>query len=146
MQANQALVFAAIAQVALTFLVAFILFARRIAEMKQLKIHPQKIATSVQSAEVMQDIRASDNFKNLFEVPVLFYFLCACLLSTNTSSIYLSSLAWVFVGVRYVHSYIQCTHNKVMSRFYAFAASSLTLLLMWVIFAVDQMGKALAIH
>ena len=146
MEANQVLVFAAIAQVALTFFVAFVLFARRVAEMKLRKIHPQKIATSVQSAEMMEDIRASDNFKHLFEVPVLFYFLCACLLSTNTSSIYLSLLAWVFVGLRYVHSYIQCTHNKVMSRFYAFAASSLTLLVMWVIFAVDQIGKAIGIH
>jgi hypothetical protein len=33
-----------------------------------------------------------------------------------------------------------------MSRFYAFAASSLTLLVMWVIFAVDQIGKAIGIH
>lgn len=147
MEAQQVLIFAATAQVALTFFVAFVLFARRVAEMKQRKIHPQKIATSVQSAQVMEDIRASDNFKHLFEVPVLFYFLCACVLSTNTSNIYLSSLAWVFVGLRYVHSYIQCTHNKVMSRFYAFAASSLTLLLMWVIFAVDQLSKAvIAIH
>jgi hypothetical protein len=144
MAAHQVLIFAAIAQVALTFFVAFLLFARRVAEMKQRRIHPQKMATSVQSAQVMQDIRASDNFKHLFEVPVLFYFLCACLLSTHTSNIYLSLLAWVFVGLRYVHSYIQCTHNTVMWRFYAFAASSLTLLLMWVIFAVDQIGQAIA--
>ena len=41
MEANQVLVFAAIAQVALTFFVAFILFARRVAELKQRKIHPQ---------------------------------------------------------------------------------------------------------
>ncbi|MFY8179291.1 MAG: MAPEG family protein, partial [Limnohabitans sp.] len=47
---------------------------------------------------------------------------------------------------RYVHSYIQCTHNKVMPRFYAFAASSLTLLLMWVLFAIDQIGKVIAIY
>jgi hypothetical protein len=146
MKANQVLIFAAIAQVALTFIVAFVLFARRFSEMKQQKIHPQKIATSVQSAEVMQDIRASDNFKHLFEVPVLFYFLCACLLSTSASNIYVSLLAWVFVGLRYVHSYIQCTHNKVMLRFYAFAASSLILLLMWLIFAVDLISKAIAIY
>ena len=146
MEANQVLLFAAIAQVALTFFVVFVLFARRVAELKQRKIHPQKIATSVQSAEVMQDIRASDNFKHLFEVPVLFYFLCACLFATNSSTIYLSGLAWVFVGLRYLHSYIQCTHNKVMPRFYAFAASSLTLLLMWVLFAIDQIGKVIATY
>jgi hypothetical protein len=33
-----------------------------------------------------------------------------------------------------------------MSRFYAFAASSLTLLVMWVLFAIDQIGKVIAIH
>ena len=77
---------------------------------------------------------------------IIVYFLCACLFSTNTSSIYLSLLAWVFVGLRYLHSYIQCTHNKVMLRFYAFAASSLTLLLMWVLFAIDQIGKVIATY
>ena len=88
----------------------------------------------------MEDIRASDNFKNLFEAPVLFYFLCAILLATQGTTYLLALLAWVFVGVRCAHSYIQCTTNKVMLRFYAFVVSTMTLLIMWSIFALNQIN------
>jgi hypothetical protein len=138
MNANQILIFAGIAQVALTFIVGFVLFFRRVAELNRRKINPQKIATSIQSSSVMEDIRASDNFKHLFEVPVLFYFLCSIILATNTATPLLAMLACVFVGLRYIHSYIQCGQNKVMPRFYVFVASSIILLIMWAIFALNQ--------
>ena len=125
MNANQILVFSGIAQVALTFTVAFTLFFRRVSELKRRR---------------MEDIRASDNFKNLFEAPVLFYFLCAILLATQGTTYLLALLAWVFVGVRCAHSYIQCTTNKVMLRFYAFVVSTMTLLIMWSIFALNQIN------
>lgn len=140
MNANQLLIFAGIAQVALTFFVWMLLFYRRVGELRRRKINPQKIATSTQSSAVMEDIRASDNFKHLFEMPVLFYFLCAITLATNSTSFVLAVLAWLYVGFRYLHSYIQCGENKVMLRFYVFVASSLTLLIMWVVFAVTQIS------
>ncbi len=132
------LLFACIAQAGLTFCIALVLFARRIAEMKRRKIHPQSIANSVQSLHVMEDVRASDNFRNLFEVPVLFYALCALLLVTKSASMFLAVAAWVFVVLRCIHSWIQCTNNKVMHRFYVFTASTLLLLLMWIVFALDM--------
>lgn len=140
MNANQLLIFAGIAQVLLTFIVWGVLFYRRVDELSRRRIHPQKIATSTQSSAVMEDIRASDNFKHLFEMPVLFYFLCAVAIATNSTSLALAVLAWLYVGLRYLHSYIQCGNNKVMTRFYVFMASSLTLLAMWVIFAWVQIS------
>jgi hypothetical protein len=133
----QLLILAGIAQVALTFIVWFVLFYRRVRELKRRKINPQKIATSTQSSAVMEDVRASDNFKHLFEMPVLFYFLIAVALVTHMTSLGLSVLAWLYVGLRYLHSYIQCGKNQVLPRFYVFVASSVTLFAMWAVFAVS---------
>lgn len=140
MNAHQLLIFAGIAQVVLTFIVWVVLFYRRVGELKRRKINPQKIATSSQSAAVMEDVRASDNFKHLFEMPVMFYFLCALAVATQASSFDLAALAWIYVGLRYLHSYIQCGKNQVMPRFYVFVASSVTLFVMWVVFAVAQLS------
>ena len=137
MNPNQLIILAGFAQVALTFIVWFVLFYRRVSELKRRKINPQKIATSTQSAAVMEDVRASDNFKHLFEMPVLFYFLCALAVATHMTSFAMSVLAWLYVGLRYLHSYIQCGKNQVMPRFYVFVASSVTLFALWVVFAVS---------
>ena len=44
----------------------------RVAEMRRERIHPQAVALSAQMAERPGDTRAADNFRNLFELPVLF--------------------------------------------------------------------------
>ena len=122
-------------QVLLTFIVCGTLFVRRITELKRRKINPQKISTSIQSSTVMEDLRASDNFKNLFEVPVLFYFFCSIVLITRTESYFLGVGSLLFVASRVLHSYVHCTSNKVMVRFYLFAFSTLTLMSMWIYLA-----------
>ncbi len=56
---------------------------------------------------------ASNNLKNLFELPVVFYALCAVLLvSQSVDAVYLYC-AWAFVGLRVLHSLIHCTVNIV---------------------------------
>ncbi|NLG77639.1 MAG: hypothetical protein GX535_15520, partial [Xanthomonadaceae bacterium] len=47
------------------------LYQERIGELRARRIHPQRIATSREIAETMQNIKAADHFRNLFEVPVL---------------------------------------------------------------------------
>jgi hypothetical protein len=37
---------------------------------------------------------------------------------------------------RYVHAYIHVTSNRVTRRFYAYSVGSVTLYLMWLVFAV----------
>ena len=41
-------------------------------------------------------------------------------------------LAWLFVVLRSIHSFIHTTYNTVIHRFAIFVASSLVLLGMWV--------------
>ena len=41
-----------------------------------------------------------------------------------------AQLAWIYVGLRIVHSIVQATVNKVMVRFLIFALSSLVLIML----------------
>jgi hypothetical protein len=124
---------------ALAFLTGYVwlrLGSDRLREMRERRIHPQKIATSKQAAENFQDVRSADHFRNLFEVPVLFYVLCGYLAITSYTSILLLACAWGFVFLRALHTYIHLTHNTVIRRFQAFVASTIVLYVMWGIFLV----------
>src|SRR5690606_12250009 len=63
----------AFAMVVLTLVVWLRMYTTRVAQMKRERIHPQSVATSAQAAARLTDSRAADNFRNLFELPVLFY-------------------------------------------------------------------------
>ena len=123
----------AFAMVALTFVVWWRMFFMRIGQMKRERIHPQSIALSAQAVTRLSDTRAADNFRNLFELPVLFY---AALLFGGWLAIDSPAflpLAWLFVALRVAHSVIHCGYNKVMHRFYAYAAGGWVLWAMWAL-------------
>jgi hypothetical protein len=66
----------------------------------------------------------SDNLKNLFEIPVVFYALALHLFVTaQVDGIYVTA-AWIFVAFRALHSAVHCTVNVVMLRFYLYFFST----------------------
>ncbi|MES7190623.1 MAPEG family protein, partial [Cutibacterium acnes] len=116
-----------LAMAALTFVVWWAMYFQRIGQMKRERIHPQAVATSIQAAARLTESNRADNFRNLFELPVLFYFaLTVAHLSGQVNAATLA-LAWLFVALRVMHSAIHCTYNKVMHRFYAYLAGGLAL-------------------
>ena len=117
------------------------LFVVRLGEMREKRIHPQQVATSLQVGERLHVVQASDNFRNLFEVPVLFYALCAMLIATGHANTMFAAGAWLFVLLRTAHSAIHCTYNKVIHRFAVFVASSILLLGLWVAFVLGVVSK-----
>jgi hypothetical protein len=117
-----------LAMVGLTLLVWVRLYLVRIPEMKRSRIDPQRLAGSADKG-LLKDTRASDNFINLFEVPVLFYVLVLASLASGVSDPALLVLAWTFVGLRALHSLIQCSYNRVMHRFTAYALATVSLFL-----------------
>jgi hypothetical protein len=119
------------AMVLLTFVVQARMYFTRIAEMRRLRIHPQAVATSAQAAGRFVDTRAADNFRNLFELPVLFYAALALAFTLAATDPATLALAWLFVALRVLHSAIQCSYNKVMHRFQAYLGGALVLLLLW---------------
>ena len=121
----------AVAMAAVTFLVWCRMLVTRVGQMKRERISPQRVATSAQAAALLTDSRAADNFRNLFELPVLFYVALALAASTGRTGPVTLTLAWLFVVLRAVHSLIQCTYNRVVHRFLAYVAGGLALWLLW---------------
>jgi hypothetical protein len=112
------------------------MYVMRIGEMKRERIHPQSVATSSEMAARMKDTRGADNFRNLFELPVLFYLALVVAALTAQVNVATVGLAWAFVAFRIAHSAIHCTYNKVMHRFYVYLAGGLVLWALWGVLAV----------
>lgn len=127
----------AVALVLLTAVVWIMLYLERIREIRDRRINPQSLATATAAGQVLQRVQASDNLKNLFEVPVLFYVLCAFLAVSGLVSPLFVTGAWLYVILRGVHSYIHLTYNRVMHRFAVYIASTLVLFFMWGLFAIE---------
>jgi hypothetical protein len=122
-----------LAQVFLTFLVWVYLYITRLREMRQKNIHPQDLAhRSSGQALLTASAGPSDNFKNLFELPLLFYTAVLLSLILLIQDDLLVSFAWGFVALRGIHSLIHCSYNRVLHRFTAYIASSFLLILIWL--------------
>lgn len=132
-----AIVMPVFALVLLTAIVWFCLYVERIGEMRRRRIDPQALATSAAGEALLKEVQSSDNFRNLFEVPVLFYALCAILAPAEHVSVFYVIGAWLYVALRYVHSFIHLTYNRVMHRFAVYALSTVLLFLMWGVFGVQ---------
>jgi len=130
-----------LAMIGITAAVWLRLYFERVGEMRARRIRPQDIATKQQSIEILHKVNASDNFSNLFEVPVLFYVLCILAFSTQMVTPFLLGGAWAFVALRGLHSLIHCTYNHVMQRFAAYLLSTLILFTMWGVFAFHLLSR-----
>lgn len=128
------LALAAFALVVLTFAVGLRMLAVRVREMRAKRVHPQATATSLQMAARLEDVRAADNFRNLFETPVLFYALVATAIGAGLTPPWLVAGAWLYVALRIGHSAIHCTYNRVMHRFAVFIAGFGLLVGLWAAF------------
>ena len=87
-----------VAQVVLVAAVWVRLYQTRLAEIHARKIDPQSVATSRAAAGVLEDVAAADNFRNLFEVPVLFFAVCIGLAVTELVTPVQVTLAWMYAG------------------------------------------------
>jgi len=125
-----------LAMVALTIAVWLRMFSTRVGEMKRERIRMQDVALSAQSALRFADTRAADNFRNLFELPVLFYMAVVVAVGTVQVTMATLALAWAFVILRVVHSAIQCSYNRVTHRFRAYFAAGVALWSLWIVLAV----------
>jgi hypothetical protein len=69
----------------------------------------------------------SDNLKNLFELPAIFYALVLYVYVTRQVDALYVGAAWIFVGFRFLHSGVHCTVNIVVLRFWLYSISALAL-------------------
>jgi hypothetical protein len=116
-----------LATIFLTLLVWAYMYVRRIAFITGSQISPKELAVPGRLAELSppEVSNPSDNLKNLFEVPVLFYALVLHLFVTSQVDATYVNAGWVFVAFRALHSAVHCTFNLVILRFYLYLISCL---------------------
>ena len=134
---STAILWPLIAQVALTATVWLCLYVARLGEMGARRIDPQSVRTSQLAAGVLEKVAAADNFRNLFEVPVLFFAIGCVLAMTGRGTGAELVLAWGFVALRVLHSLIHLSYNRVVHRFAAYALSTLCVYAMWALLAFE---------
>ena len=112
----------------LTIVVWFYMYARRIPFITRNRLTPDQLRPTEFARLSPPDIsNPSDNLKNLFELPIIFYALTLYLFVTKqVDGVYLAA-AWLFVGLRVLHSAVHCTINIVIVRFWLYAVSALAL-------------------
>jgi hypothetical protein len=123
--------------VGLTVVVFVRMYWLRLAEIGRHRIDAQAVATSSEMARLLTDTRASDNFRNLFELPVLFYAAVFVAMLTDLVTPISLALAWIFVVLRVLHSAVHCTYNRVMHRFLLYVAGALVLFTWWAYLAME---------
>jgi hypothetical protein len=130
------------ATVFLTLLVWIYMYVRRISFIKSRKIHPNDLAVPNALAQILPSYvsNPSDNLKNLFEIPVLFYVLVLYLFITKQVDAIYVNAAWIFVAFRILHSIVHCTFNLIMLRFYLYLFATLAVWFMVIRAALTHFG------
>ena len=129
----------------LTLLVWLYMYIRRIRFITSSKISPTDLAVPGALAQLSPAAvsNPSDNLKNLFEIPVLFYALALYLFVTSQVDAAYVGAAWIFLVFRAVHSAVHCTFNLVILRFYLYLIATLAVWFMVIRAAVAITGLKL---
>lgn len=120
-----------LALVVWTLVILVWLYARRIPAMRKAGIDPAKIKGSESYASLPpmnpKAVWVADNYNHLHEQPTIFYALCVYTHLVGVIDAFNVGLAWGYVAIRVVHSFIQITTNFVPVRFLVFNLGSLVL-------------------
>lgn len=131
------------ALVALIFVVWFTLYIQRFGHMRR---NPPSADDFANGAAAMRYFRPVEmpahNLANLFEMPVLYFALVPLLLITHHANHVQVLLAWAYVVLRAVHSFIHIGPKKVPPRFVVYLMSCVVLSAMWIGFAIDMLHSA----
>lgn len=88
-----------------------------------------------ESPDVPADVAvANRNLMNLLEMPVLFYVFAIASYVTHHAGRAPVTLAWIYVGLRVLHSAEHLTANHILRRLALFFASNVVLATMWIRF------------
>lgn len=123
---NQAVIFQPLlATMLLTLVVWFYMYARRLPFIFSNNLDPKQM-TPLELARVSPPSVAnpSDNLKNLFELPTVFYAVVLYLYATNQVDSPNVVAAWGFFLFRALHSAVHCTFNFIPLRFVLYVVSA----------------------
>jgi len=129
---NQLIFMPIFGQVALTLMVWVWLYVTRLSTMHKKKMDPEILREESGYVHLKEVVNPSDNFENLFEMPVLFFALGGFAILSGKTDPILGFGMWGFVWLRAIHSIIHCTYNRITHRFAAYFFSSLILWGLWI--------------
>jgi hypothetical protein len=120
-----------LALIAWTFVMWVWLYATRIPAVRAARIDLVAVSRTGSKLDVPPEVsRVAENYNHLHEQPTLFYALALAAQLANAVDGISVALAWTYVGLRVIHSFVQATRNVILVRFYVFAAASFVLLLL----------------
>lgn len=126
------------ALVALMFIVYLMMFVKRFGHIRANPPRDADLATGEAALRYFEPVEMpANNYRNLFEMPGLYFALVPLLLFTHQDSNVQVVLAWVYVALRCLHSFVHIGPKKVPVRALIFSLSALVLLAMWLGFAID---------
>jgi hypothetical protein len=129
------------ALVALIFAVWVVMFVARFRHMRRNPPPPGALDQGDLAMNYFRPVEMpANNLANLFEMPVLYFTLVPLLLITRHAGDIQVGLAWAYVALRAVHSFIHIGPKKVIPRFAAYLASCVVLSAMWIGFAIAMIG------
>ena len=116
-----------------TFVLWFWMYFTRIPAMRAAGMDPRLVKRKADIEALPQKVtQVADNYNHLHEQPTVFYALALYSHVAGTADAVNVILAWSYVGLRIVHSLIQCTVNFTPVRFAVFTLASLVLMAMTV--------------
>jgi hypothetical protein len=116
-----------------TFVLWFWMYATRIPAMNAARINPAKVKRKDDLDPLPVKVKQiADNYNHLHEQPTVFYALAIYSHLVGMADPINVALAWTYVGIRIVHSLIQCTSNFVPVRFFVFVAGTIVLMVMTI--------------
>jgi len=130
---NFQIIYPMFAMVLLTFSVLIRLFRARVRAVADGKTEVKYFRVYQGAGEAEESAKLARHFTNLYEAPVLFYACCLAILLTGISDIVMLVMAWSYVALRVVHTFIHTGRNRIGPRARVYFASWIVLLAMWLL-------------
>lgn len=114
-----------------TLIVWIWMYATRLPAMQRAKVDPSTAKHPGSLDHLPSRVRAvANNYNHLLEQPVIFYALVFYVDLLGHGDRLALWLAWIYVGLRVIHSLVQNTVNYVPLRFFIFALGSIDLMIL----------------
>ena len=135
MTQSTAIFWPVLVQVALTYVVYYLLFTRRQAAVKAGRARLSQLRDNISEPEETRFLK--NNLTNQYELPVLFIAGCIASYVTGHATSTAVLLAWIFVGLRIAHAIIHVGQNRMRYRVPVFIAGYAVNGLLWLWLAIN---------
>lgn len=130
---QQAIFFPVAAMAALTFGTGVVLLRARFRAVAAGEVSPRYFLFNRGGKLPPGLLQLEQHYRNLLELPLLFYVLAIALFVTGFATPLQVGLAWAFVGTRLVHTIIHTHGNQLRLRMLSFSAGAVLLMLGWAL-------------